>query len=230
MPWLPIYDIITILLIIIPFGLLFLFSSFLYNKLCQKSLLTSKEIPCKAIEHKISYFMIFILGIITASAFYILISHNNFDFSLPFLIPPIIVAIICETKNGFIPFISTVIFGLCVFLRLSYYAFFWGADYAFSIILSFCIAFVLTFIPKIVFSNNITEKNQFSECIIVSFFASYFSPIFSLVFTGIVYLILSVGYELPNLISRKKTGVYLFKFKIPVLIISAAVFFTMILL
>ena len=228
LPWLPIYDVIVALLVIVPLGLIFFSSAFLYNKLCDGELLTSDESKvCLPIKSKRAFLLLFVVGMIVAGIFYLLITHDNFDVSLILIVPPLVVAILCELKNGFIPILSVVLCGLCVLGRIVYYCVFYGIGYGLSIFLGFLIAFAVIFIPKIIFDRNNVD---IPLVLLLSLLASCFSPIFALIFVAVVYFIRVVGYEIPNFVSEKRRGRPIFTFELPVLTLSAVVFAAMLLI
>ena len=229
LPLPPIYDVLIALLIIVPLGLMFFSSVFLYNKLCERDLLTSDENSvCRPVESKLMYAVIFAVSMAVSAIFYLLITNDTFDLSLIFFVPPFTVSVLCERKNGFIPLLSVVLCGICILGRILYYCLFQGIWYGFSIILSLLIAFAVVFIPKIIF-----DRKKFIDIFLIlqiSLMASYFSPIFSVIFIGLVYFIMTFGYEIPNLISLKRRGKPVFSFKVPILMLSSAVFAAMLLI
>lgn len=231
LPLPPVYDKVIALLIIIPLGLIFFSSAFLYNKLCDKDLLTSDENKvCEPLKSKWAYLAIFVVGMFVAWIFYLMLTHDTFDLSLPLLVPPLVVAILCELKNGFTPMISVVLSGLCVFCRFIYYCVFHGLGYGFSIILGFAVAFAVISIPKMIFDRNSVKPFDIFLILQISIMASYFSPIYALIFVGALYLLLTVGYEIPNLVAVKRKGSPIFTFRIPKLLLASAVFAAMLLI
>lgn len=231
LPWLPIYDVVVALLVTVPLGLIFFSSAFLYNKLCDLELLTFDENRfCEPLKTKWSYLAVFVVGMAVSWIFYLMITHDSFDFSLPFLVPPLVVAVLCELKNGFVPMISVVLCGFCVACRLVYYCIFHGLGYGFSIILGFVIAFAVIFIPKMLFDRNSGKSVDILSVSMISLMASYFSPIYTLIFVGAVYLLMTVGYEIPNFVAVKRKGAPIFTFKVPILLLASTVFAAMLLI
>lgn len=231
MPLSPFYNAVIALLIIIPLGLIFFSSAFLYNKLCAKDLLTFDEnITCEPLRKKLSFLAVFAVGIAFAVIFYLMLTHDTFDLSLPLLVPPLVVAVICELKNGFVPMISVVLCGFCVVCRFIYYCVFHGIDYGFSIALSFAIAFVLIVLPKLILDRKSLKGADILFATQFSLVASYFSPLFALIFVAAVYFIMTLCYEIPNLISKKRKGRPIFTFRVPILLLASAVFAVMLLI
>ncbi|MBQ2915355.1 MAG: hypothetical protein IJE51_01040 [Clostridia bacterium] len=231
LPWLPIYDVIVALLIIVPLGLIFFSSAFLYNKLCDGELLTSDESKvCLPIKSKRDFLLLFVVGMIVAGIFYLLITHDNFDVSLILIVPPLVVAILCELKNGFVPLVSDVLVGACVLCRVLYYSFAPGIDYGLSIVFGFLLAFAVIFIPEFIFNRKSGKSTEILSIIAVSLLASYFSLLYLLIFVVLICIIQILGYEIPNLISLKHRGVPIFTFRIPILLIASAVFTVMLLI
>ena len=205
MPWLPIYDTVIALLVSFVLGTVFFSAVILYNKLCEKDLLASTEdLVCCKISRWYEFVIsgVFCIGI--SCVFCYMIFLDAFDFSLIFFIPPLLVAIICELKNGFVPLISAVLCGLCVLCRILFYCALQGVGYGLSIILSFALAFILVLLPKIIFRKNSVESVDILYVIVFSLVASYFSPIYALVFTLSVYLFVTLFYELLNYISNER--------------------------
>lgn len=231
LPWLPIYDVIVALLVTVPLGLIFFSSAFLYNKLCDRELLTFDESSvCEPLKYKRSYLAVFAVGMAVSWIFYLMITHDSFDFSLPFLVPPLVVAILCELKNGFVPLISVVLCGFCVVCRFIYYCVFQGLGYGLSIVIGFAIALAVILIPKIIFDRNSVKKTDILLISLISLMASYFSPFYALIFVGCVYLLIALGYVIPNFIIVKRKGAPIFTFNIPMSLVSSAVFVAMLLI
>ena len=229
LPLPPIYDVLISLLIIVPLGLMFFSSVFLYNKLCERDLLTADETYlCRPVESKLMYAVIFAISMAVSSIFYLLITHDVFDLSLIFFVPPFTVSVLCERKNGFVPLLSVVLCGLCVLGRILYYCLFQGIWYGLSIVLSLLIAFAVIFIPKIIFDRK--KSIDIFLILQLSLMASYFSPIYAIIFVGAVYLLMVLCYEIPNLVSVKRKGRPVFRFKFPILMLSSAVFAAMLLI
>ncbi len=227
----PVYNVAIALLIIVPLGLIFFSSAFLYNKLCAKDLLTFDEtVACEPLRKKRAFLAVFAVGMAVAAVFYLMLVNDTFDFSLPLLVPPVVVAVLCELKNGFVPMISTVLCGFCVVCRFIYYCVFHGIGYGFSIVLSFAVAFALILLPKVIFAGKSLKGADFQLVTLFSLMASYFSPLFALIFIAAVYLLMTLGYEIPNLISKKRKGEPIFTFEVPVLHIASAVFAAMLMI
>ena len=225
MPILPIYNVIFALLIILPMGLIFFSSAFLYNKLCEKELLcldgTKSVQPIKKLWH---FLVILGSGLAIAGLFYYLITNDSFDFTLILLIPPLFIAALCELKNGFTPPISVFFIGLSVVVRIIYYCVFQGIGYGLSIILSAALVFAIVFIPQLILRK--TESNPFETMSLLAFslLGSYFSPVYAVVFVAAVYAVMALGYVLPNHIAQKRKGSPVFTFKIPLNLISTVIF------
>ena len=224
MPLPAIYNVIIPLLIILSLGLVFFSSVFLYNKLCEKKLLSfdedSKLQPVKKVW---GYILIFVLGLVTSLLFYYLIINDSLDFTLILLIPPLFVALLCELKNGFSPPVSVFFIGLCVLVRITYYCVFQGISYGLSILLSFAIVFAVVFIPKYVLRRADSKPLEISAMLIFSLIGSYFSPIYAIVYVSAVYFLMTLGYELPNYIANKRKGCALFTFRVPLIFVGTAV-------
>lgn len=231
MPLPPIYDIIFALLIIMPLGLIFFSSAFLYNKLCEKKLLSlNEETELRPLEKIRSYLITLGFGLATACIFYVLIVNDSFDFTLIALIPPLFVALLCEIKNGFTPPVSVFFMALCVLIRIIFYCVFTGFTYGLSIILSFILVFAVIIVPKFIFRKKENNPIELMSVLEFSLLGSYFSPIYAIIFVGIVYLLIVLCYELPNFISIKRKGNPIFNFKVPILMLSSAVFAAMLLI
>ncbi len=231
LPWSPFLEAVIALLIVVPMGLMFFSSVFLYNKLSEKDLLGSGENErCQLIRSRWAYLAVFLCGMGLAYIFYVLITNDSFDISLLFVAPPIFVAVLCELKNGFVPLVSDVLVGACVLCRVLYYSFVHGIDYGLSIVFGFLLAFAVIFIPKFIFDRNNGKSEQILSIIAVSLLASYFSLLYLLIFVVLICIIQILGYEIPNLIALKHRGVPIFTFRIPILLIASAVFTVMLLI
>lgn len=225
LPWLPIYNIVTALLLTAVLGILFFSSVFLYNRLCEKELLALRDdVECFKISRWYEFLIFAVSCIGVSSVFCFLIFSDAFDISLIIFLPPLLVAIFCELKNGFVPLISVVLCGLSVLCRVLFYCVFHGFGFGLSILLSFLFSFIPVFLPKIIFQKKNVESVDIFFIITFALIASYFSPIYSLIFTLSVYLSVALFYVLPNYISKKKRGLPIFRFKVPYLLVASVVF------
>ena len=196
MPLPAVYDVIFALLIIIPLGLVFFSSAFLYNKLCEKELLSLEEgKTLKPIEKFWNYLVILGFGLTTACLFYYLITNDSFDFTLIALVPSLFVA----------------------------YCIFHGFSYGLSIIFSFALVFAIVFIPRFILRKSDNRPLEIMSLLIFSILGSYCSPLYALIYVTAVYFILTFGYELPNYISKKHKGKPIFTFRIPLIAMGTGV-------
>jgi len=224
MPLSPIYDIIFALLIILPLSSIFFSSAFLYNKLCEKKLLSlNEETELRPLEKIRSYLITLGFGLATACIFYYLIINDSFDFTLIGLIPPLFVALLCKIKNGFTPPVSVFFMALCVLIRIIFYSVFSGFTYGLSIILSFLLVFVVVTVPKFIFRKTDNQPIEIMSILIFSLMGSYFSPLYALIYVTATYLILTLGYEIPNYIAKKRKGSPIFTFRTPFIIVGTTV-------
>jgi len=228
MPLPAVYDVIFALLIILPMGFIFSSSAFLYNKLCEKELLSLEEgTELKPIKKLWNFIAVFGFGFAISCIFYYLITNDAFDFTLIALIPPLFVAIMCELKNGFSPPVSAFFMGLCVIARTVYYCIFHGISYGVSIVLSFALVFALVFLPKFLLRKSDNKPLEITSILIFSLMGSYFSPLYALIYITSAYFILTLGYEIPNYIARKHKDTPIFTFRVPLILVGTAIFAVM---
>ncbi|MBQ6809459.1 MAG: hypothetical protein IJP09_01975 [Clostridia bacterium] len=231
MPLPQIYDVIIPLIIIIPMGFVFFSSALLYNSLCRKNLLSADEsAQCVPLKKAREYFFVFAVAMAISVLFYWLISNDGFDLSLFFFVPPIAVSVLCRLKNGFVPIVSVVFCAFCVLGRIVFYCIFQGVGFGLSIVLSFLLALGLILIPKLVFRKGHDENIDLPLILTLSLMASYFSPIYSVIYLFAVCLFIIILYVIPNFISEKRRGNPIFTFEVPILAISSAVFAAMLLI
>ena len=224
MPLPAVYDVIFALLIILPLGIVFFSSAFLYNKLCEKELLSLEDgTILKPIVKFWNYLVILGFGLATACLFNYLIANDSFDFTLIALVPPLFVALLCELKNGLSPPVSVFFMALCVLVRIVYYCIFHGISYGLSIVLSFALVFALVFIPRFIFRKSDNSPLEIMSLLIFSLLGSYCSPLYALIYVTAVYFIMTFGYELPNYISKKHKGKPIFTFRIPLIVLGTEV-------